>query len=88
MQADPSAQNALLTIAELDKQITQLTHKRSSLPENEELVKLQAVRSGYSEQIVAAETRRGDADFEMGAEVRRVGKEWPPSCRARGSRYD
>ncbi|EPH02518.1 hypothetical protein HMPREF1531_01826 [Propionibacterium sp. oral taxon 192 str. F0372] len=65
MQADPSAQNALLTIAELDKQITQLTHKRSSLPENEELVKLQAVRSGYSEQIVAAETRRGDADFEM-----------------------
>lgn len=75
MQADPSAQSALLQIADLDKQIAQLTHRRRNLPENAELATLQAQRSGFGEQIIAARTRRGDLDFE----VQRIEKDLTPA---------
>ena len=75
MQADPSAQGALLQIADLDKQIAQLTHRRRNLPENAELATLQAKRATFGEKVVAAETRRGDLDFE----VQRIEKDLNPA---------
>lgn len=65
MQADPGAQRALLQVAELDTKVARLRHRRSTLPENAKLAELQATRTKLSEQIVAAQTRRGDAEAEQ-----------------------
>ena len=40
MQADPSAQRALLLIADLDTQTAQLRHRKATLPEHAKLAEL------------------------------------------------
>lgn len=65
MQADPSAQRALLQIAELDTQTAQLRHRKTTLPEHAQLAELAAKRARLSEQVVASETRLADAEAEQ-----------------------
>lgn len=65
MQADPTAQQALLQVADLDTQVARLRHRRKSLPENVQLAELQAKRGKLSEQIVAGQTRLTDAEAEQ-----------------------
>ena len=65
MQADSGAQRALLQVADLDTQVARLRHRRSILPENAALAELQVKRGKLSEQIVAAQTRRADAETEQ-----------------------
>lgn len=65
MQADPSAQRALLQIADLDTQMAQLRHRRTKLPEHAQLAELAARRGRRSELVVASETRLGDAEAEQ-----------------------
>lgn len=65
MQADPSAQRALLLIADLDNQASQVRHRKQTLPEHAQLKELAAQRGQLTEQVVAAETRLGDAQAEQ-----------------------
>lgn len=65
MQADPSAQRALLQIADLETQIAQLRHRKTILPEHAKLSELAGQRNRLTEQVVAAETRLGDAEAEQ-----------------------
>ncbi|MGL5247577.1 MAG: zinc ribbon domain-containing protein [Brooklawnia sp.] len=65
MQADPSAQRALLLIADLDTQTAQLRHRKATLPEHAKLAELAGKRGQLSEQVIASETRLGDAEAEQ-----------------------
>lgn len=65
MQADPSAQRALLLIADLDNQAEQVRHRKQTLPEHAQLKDLATQRGQLTEQVVAAETRLGDAQGEQ-----------------------
>ena len=65
MQADPSAQRALLLIADLDTQTAQLRHRKATLPEHAKLAELAGKRGHLSEQVIASETRLGDAEAEQ-----------------------
>ena len=65
MQADPSAQRALLLIADLDTQTAQLRHRKATLPEHAKLAELAGKRGKLSEQVIASETRLGDAEAEQ-----------------------
>lgn len=65
MQADPSAQRALLLMADLATQISQLQHRKQTLPEHAQLAELATQRGQLAEQVVASETRLGDAETEQ-----------------------
>lgn len=65
MQADQSAQRALLEIANIDTQAAQLRHRKATLPEHGQLAQLQGRRGQLSERIVASQTRLGDAELEQ-----------------------
>lgn len=65
MQADPSAQRALLQIADLDTQVAQLRHRKTTLPEHAQLAELNSQRTRLGEQVVASQTRLGDAEAEQ-----------------------
>lgn len=65
MQADPGAQRALLRIADLDTQMSQLRHRKTTLPEHAQLAELAAKRARLSAQVVASQTRLGDAEAEQ-----------------------
>ncbi|MGI5951284.1 MAG: zinc ribbon domain-containing protein, partial [Brooklawnia sp.] len=65
MQADPSAQRALLLIADLETRMAQLRHRKQRLPEHAQLAELAARRAELAEQLVASQTRLGDAQTEQ-----------------------
>lgn len=65
MQADPSAQRALLQIADLDTQMAQLRHRKTTLPEHAQLAELAKKRAAASEVVVAVETRLSDAEADQ-----------------------
>ena len=65
MQADPSAQRALLLMADLATQVAQLQHRKQTLPEHAQLATLAAQRAQLGEQVVASQTRLGDAETEQ-----------------------
>lgn len=65
MQADPSAQRALVNIADLENQMTQLRHRKATLPEHTTLAGLAGKRAKLSEMVVASDTRLGDAEAEQ-----------------------
>jgi len=65
MQADSSAQRALLLIADLETQMAQLRHRKATLPEHAKLAELASKRGQLSEQVIASQTRLGDAEAEQ-----------------------
>lgn len=65
MQAEPTAQKELLTIAHIDTQISQLVHRKRTLPEHEQLKKLNERRNSARDLVVAAQARLSDANRDM-----------------------
>lgn len=62
MKADLDAQARLLDLQEVDTVIAQLKHKRSSLPEHEQIAGAKSKWAQISEQFVACETELSDAE--------------------------
>jgi len=65
MQADPSVQALLLRLAAIDTTTTQLTRRKANLPEHAELATLNAQRRGLADEVVALQTRIGDARKDL-----------------------
>ena len=65
MQADPSVQAHLLRLAAIDTATTQITRRKASLPEHAELTALNAQRRGLADEVVALQTRIGDAKKDL-----------------------
>lgn len=65
MQADPSAQRALLLMADLETQMGQLRHRKQTLPEHAKLAELAGQRANLAAEVVASETRLSDAETEQ-----------------------
>ncbi|SHL05417.1 hypothetical protein SAMN05443637_1177 [Pseudonocardia thermophila] len=65
MKADPAVQRALLTVAELDKELTQLAHRRRNLPENAKLAEAEAAVRTAKDKLVEVETLAGDLDRDI-----------------------
>lgn len=64
MQADPAAQLSLLDLAAIDVQLSQLAHKRGSLPEHGKIAELRGRHQAISEDVVAADTKLSDLASE------------------------
>ncbi|WP_238006180.1 C4-type zinc ribbon domain-containing protein [Dactylosporangium sp. AC04546] len=65
MNADPSAQRRLLDLQAIDIALTQLAHKRKSLPEHAELDKLALELSKLEDQRIRAQVAVDDLDRDI-----------------------
>ena len=65
MKADPEAQRRLLDLQAIDIALTQLAHKRKSLPEHAELDKLARELSTLEDQRVRAQVAVDDLDRDI-----------------------
>ncbi|GAB3497486.1 zinc ribbon domain-containing protein [Nocardiopsis coralliicola] len=65
MKAAPEQQQRLLDIAEADAALARLNHRRATLPEAEEVVRLDGEIARLRDRVVAAETALGDLDREQ-----------------------
>lgn len=65
MIADPVAQNRLVDLQDLDTQIARLEHAKKSLPEHAELAGVKSKRDQIGDDLVAAQTRRADAELAV-----------------------
>lgn len=65
MQADPAAQLRLLEVAALDTQVSQLQHRKKTLPEHATIAELMGQRAKLSEALVGASTEVSDAEIEL-----------------------
>ncbi|MET7392659.1 C4-type zinc ribbon domain-containing protein [Dactylosporangium sp. NPDC005572] len=65
MKADPSAQRRLLDLQAIDIALTQLAHKRKSLPEHAELDKLARELSTLEDQRIRAQVAVDDLDRDI-----------------------
>ncbi|WP_206442437.1 zinc ribbon domain-containing protein [Streptomyces boncukensis] len=65
MNAEPADQIRLLDVQDLDTRLTQLAHKRKTLPEHEELQRLEADLAQLRDLLVAAQTEESDTAREQ-----------------------
>lgn len=65
MKAAPSAQLRLMDLNRVDTTLMQLSHRRKSLPEHREVVRLQAELATLEDELTAAETAVSDAELEQ-----------------------
>ncbi|MGW7354005.1 zinc ribbon domain-containing protein [Streptomyces sp. NPDC054784] len=65
MNAAPADQIRLLEVQDLDTRLSQLAHKRRSLPEHEEIQKLEADLGQLRDLLVAAQTEESDTAREQ-----------------------
>lgn len=65
MRAAPQAQLGLLDLQAVDTAISQLEHRRKTLPEHAQIAGGQKVRAELGEAIVAAKTVVGDLELEL-----------------------
>ncbi|MEV5238286.1 C4-type zinc ribbon domain-containing protein [Streptomyces cinnamoneus] len=65
MNAAPADQIRLLDLQALDVRLTQLAHKRKSLPEHAEIVTLEGDLSQHRDLLVAAQTEESDCAREQ-----------------------
>ena len=74
MKADPSAQQQLLTVQELDARADQLRHQRASLPESVRIAELDTGRGDLDDRLrdarivvddLTVEQKKADADVEQ-----------------------
>ncbi|UUZ58615.1 zinc ribbon domain-containing protein [Nocardioides sp. B-3] len=80
MKADPSAQQQLLAVQELDSRADQLRHQRASLPETVRIAELETGRGDVDDRLrdarivvddLTVEQKKADADVEQ-VKVRRT----------------
>src|SRR3954469_944365 len=65
MKADPAVQRTLLTLADLDKELNQLAHRRRNLPEIAQLAEAEAAVRAAKDKLVEVETNAGDLDRDI-----------------------
>lgn len=65
MLAEPRDQRRLLDLAAIDTQITQVLHKRRTLPQHAEIVSLAEARKSVTAALVAANTAVSDARYAL-----------------------
>lgn len=65
MKAAPEAQRGLLDLQAVDTAISQLEHRRRSLPEHAQIAQGQKTRAELGEAIVAAKTVVSDLELEL-----------------------
>ncbi|MGI5352153.1 zinc ribbon domain-containing protein [Streptomyces sp. CA-250714] len=65
MNAAPADQIRLLDVQALDTRLTQLAHKRKTLPEHEEIQRLEADLAQLRDLLVAAQTEESDTAREQ-----------------------
>lgn len=65
IKADPTAQARLLDLQSVDTRLSQLQHRRTSLPEHAQIVTLTAEARALSQDLIAAQTAVSDLDLEQ-----------------------
>ena len=65
MNVEPSVQTKLLQLAGVDAELTRIAHRRSALPEQQEVTRLAAERHGYKDAAVAVEIGIDDLDRDI-----------------------
>jgi uncharacterized protein len=65
MKADPAVQQRLLDLAEIDAELSRLTHRRRTLPEHAALTAAEAVLRTARDKLVETETAAGDLDRDI-----------------------
>ena len=65
VKASPEAQLRLLELADLDKELSRLVHRRQALPENAELDQLTARAGQVRDDMTRADTELSDLDREQ-----------------------
>jgi len=65
IKADPTAQWRLLDLQAVDTRLTQLLHRRNSLPEHDQIARLRKERDVLSQELIAATTAVADLDLEQ-----------------------
>ncbi|HEY5857614.1 MAG TPA: C4-type zinc ribbon domain-containing protein [Aldersonia sp.] len=66
MNADPEVQRKLLDLAAVDTELAQIAHRRKSLPEQQEVERLETERSARKDAAVAVQTAIDDLDRDIG----------------------
>jgi predicted nucleic acid-binding Zn-ribbon protein len=66
LKADTSRQWRLLDLQALDTRLDQIGHRRATLPELDELRRLEAAASAMDDDLVRAQTALGDVQREIG----------------------
>lgn len=64
MKVPPALQRELLAIADLDQRMARVKHRHRTLPEHDQLNKLNTRRGEIGEEMIASQTRLGDAQME------------------------
>ncbi len=65
MNVDPAVQRKLLDLAAIDAELTRITHRRATLPEAQEVERLEAERQGRKDAAVTVETVLDDLDRDI-----------------------
>lgn len=65
MKADPAVQRRLLELADVDTQLSQVDHRRRSLPELAEIAEAEKTVQARKDAKIANETTLGDLDREV-----------------------
>jgi predicted nucleic acid-binding Zn-ribbon protein len=65
VKADPAVQRRLLDLAEVDAELSRLTHRRRTLPEHAELTAAEAAVRAAKDKLVEVETAAGDLDRDI-----------------------
>ena len=65
IKADPGSQQRLLDLQAVDSALAQLQHRRRTLPEHAELVRLRAEQQSSAADLVAADTAVSDLELEQ-----------------------
>ena len=66
MNADPEVQRTLLDLAAVDTELAQIAHRRKSLPEQQEVARLETERSARKDAAVAVQMAIDDLDRDIG----------------------
>lgn len=65
MNVEPTIQAGLLRLAAIDAELTRIAHRRTVLPEQQEVVRLEAERNTHSDAAVAVEIVLDDLDRDI-----------------------
>lgn len=65
MKAQPAVQRRLIDLADVDRELSRLAHRRKSLPETAELADAEVAVRTAKDAVVEAETNAGDLDRDI-----------------------
>ncbi|GGK61499.1 zinc ribbon domain-containing protein [Nocardia camponoti] len=65
MNVEPSVQKKLLELAGVDAELTRIAHRRTALPEQQEVARLTTERNAYKDAAVAVEISIDDLDRDI-----------------------